>query len=83
VTREDWKDAVNELRRRNNQEALTKRQGDDGVRSYIEKLIARGIGGAYDTKEVIFVWLNQAMMLKLQADPGFGGGEEHFPQKEV
>ena len=83
VTREDWKDAVNELRRRNNQEALTKRQGDDGVRSYIEKLIARGIGGAYDTKEVIFVWLNQTMMLKLQADPGFGGGEEHFPQKEV
>jgi hypothetical protein len=83
VTREDWKDAVNELRRRNNQEALTKRQGDDGVRSYIEKLIARGIGGSYDTKEVIFVWLNQATMLKLQADPGFGGGEEHFPQKEV
>ena len=83
VTREDWKDAVNELRRRNNQEALTKKQGDDGVRSYIEKLVARGIGGSYDTKEVIFVWLNQAMMLKLQADPGFGGGEEHFPQKEV
>jgi hypothetical protein len=83
VTREDWKDAVNELRRRNNQEALTKKQGDDGVRSYIEKLIARGIGGSYDTKEVIFVWLNQATMLKLQADPGFGGGEEHFPQKEV
>lgn len=83
VTREDWKEAVNELRRRNDQEALSKRQGDDGVRSYIEKLIARGIGGSYDTKEVIFVWLNQATMLKLQADPGFGGGEEHFPQKEV
>ena len=83
VTREDWKDAVNELRRRNNQEALTKKQGDDGVRSYIEKLVARGIGGSYDTKEVIFVWLNQATMLKLQADPGFGGGEEHFPQKGV
>ena len=83
VTREDWKEAVNELRRRNDQEALSKRQGDDGVRSYIEKLVARGIGGSYDTKEVIFVWLNQATMLKLQADPGFGGGEEHFPQKEV
>ena len=83
VTREDWKEAVNELRRRNDQEALSKRQGDDGARTFGEKLVARGIGGTYDTKEVIFVWLNQATMLKLQADPGFGGGEEHFPQKEV
>ena len=83
VTREDWKEAVNELRRRNDQEALSKRQGDDGARTCGEKLVARGIGGTYDTKEVIFVWLNQATMLKLQADPGFGGGEEHFPQKEV
>lgn len=83
VTREDWKEAVNELRRRNDQEALSKRQGDDGARTFGEKLVARGIGGTYDTKEVIFVWLNQATMLKLQADPGFGGGEEHFPQKGV
>lgn len=83
VTREDWKEAVNELRRRNDQEALSKKQGDDGARTFGEKLVARGIGGTYDTKEVIFVWLNQATMLKLQADPGFGGGEEHFPQKEV
>jgi len=83
VTREDWKEAVNELRRRNDQEALSKRQGDDGARTFGEKLVARGIGGTYDTKEVIFVWLNQATMLKLQADPGFGGGDEHFPQKEV
>ena len=83
VTREDWKEAVNELRRRNDQEALSKRQGDDGARTFGEKLVARGIGGTYDTKEVIFVWLNQATMLKLQADQGFGGGEEHFPQKEV
>jgi len=83
VTREDWKEAVNELRRRNDQEALTKKQGDDGARTFGEKLVARGIGGTYDTKEVIFVWLNQATMLKLQADPGFGGGDEHFPQKEV
>ena len=83
VTREDWKEAVNELRRRNDQEALSKKQGDDGARTFGEKLVARGIGGTYDTKEVIFVWLNQATMLKLQADPGFGGGDEHFPQKEV
>ena len=83
VTREDWKEAVNELRRRNDQEALSKKQGDDGARTFGEKLVARGIGGTYDTKEVIFVWLNQATMLKLQADPGFGGGEEHFPPKEV
>jgi hypothetical protein len=58
VTREDWKEAVNELRRRNDQEALSKRQGDDGARTFGEKLVARGIGGTYDTKEVIFVWLN-------------------------